>query len=198
MPSSVETTSTHRSHFPGEVTGDSGESDGSGLALGAALPAALIVLLLLLATWWEGAFDLQDWAPLAAFALLALAALVANGGAVLPRGWAVAGMAGIWGLAAWGLLSTSWSDSAALSLEGATRNALYAALVTLPLTAIPGRREVRLVGWALVGGLGAIALVTLGPSTWSGRTSSWPVASMPRCATATRRHACSPSPSGRS
>ena len=121
----------------------------------------MAALLLVLATWWQGAFDLQHWAPLAAFALAALATTLLAGGALRPTRWSMVAIGGIWGLAAWGLLSAIWAPSAERAFEGAGRTLLYAALVTVPLATVPGRRAIGWIGHALVAGLGAIALATL-------------------------------------
>src|SRR5829696_7792188 len=112
-----------------------GSSLGGALA-GAAAPAVL-AFLLLLATWFDGAFDLRYWAPLA---VLGLAALVAASGAVwIERGPRLVAVIAFWAFAAWTLLSATWAESSALAWEGACRTILYAALVTIAM-AVPGRR----------------------------------------------------------
>src|SRR5829696_3920206 len=114
-----------------------GSSLGGALA-GAGAPAVL-AFLLLLATWFDGAFDLRYWAPLAVLGLAALAAASATGGVRIERGPRLVAVIALWGLATWTLLSASWAESSALAWEGACRTILYAALVTIAM-AVPGRR----------------------------------------------------------
>jgi len=126
-----------------------------------ALPAAFAALLVVLATWQDGAFAVRHWAPPALFALVVLAVL--NGaGALAARSRPVqVALAALWGLAGWIALSALWSESPAGAWEQANRTVLYAALVSLALTAVLGRREGRLVAGVLVGGVVVVALMTL-------------------------------------
>jgi tetratricopeptide (TPR) repeat protein/uncharacterized membrane protein YgdD (TMEM256/DUF423 family) len=125
-------------------------------------PLAVIALLLLLATVQDGAFDLRYWAPLTLLVLVVLAAMVFGDGLRLPRSRAViVVLAAIWGFAAWDLLSAAWADSAARAWEGGARTLLYAALVTVGLTALPDRRQRSWLGLGLVLGVTAIGVVTL-------------------------------------
>jgi O-Antigen ligase len=126
-----------------------------------ALPAAFAALLVVLATWSNGAFEVRYWAPPALFVLVVIACL--NGaGAVASRTRPVqVALAGIWGLAAWTLLSALWSEAPGGAWEQTNRLILYAALVSLALTAVPGRREGRVVAAVLVGGVAVVALMTL-------------------------------------
>lgn len=127
----------------------------------AAAPVALLVLLLLAATFFEGAFDVRHWAPVALFALVFLAALRLTGGMQpVSRPVAVA-LAAIWAFAGWSLLSATWSDSPETAWEGGALAVLYAALVTVGLVAVPGARQMRALGYGLVGGLAVLAVVTL-------------------------------------
>ncbi len=126
-----------------------------------ALPAAFAALLVVLATWQNGAFEVRHWAPPALFALVVLAVL--NGaGAVAARSRPVqVALAALWGLTGWIALSALWSESPAGAWEQANRAVLYAALVSLALTAVLGRREGRVVAAVLVGGVTVVALMTL-------------------------------------
>jgi len=126
-----------------------------------ALPAAFAALLIVLATWWDGAFAVRYWAPPALFALVVLAVLNAAG-AVVPRSLPLrVGLAALWGLALWIAVSALWSDSPGGAWEAANRMVLYAALASLAMTAVPGRREARLVATVLVSGVAVVSLLTL-------------------------------------
>jgi O-antigen ligase len=126
-----------------------------------ALPAAFAALLIVLAVWLNGAFEVRYWAPPALFVLVVLA--VVNGaGVVAARSRPVqVALAALWGLAGWIALSALWSESPAGAWEEANRTVLYAALVSLALTAVLGRREGRLVAAVLVGGVSVVAVITL-------------------------------------
>lgn len=127
----------------------------------AAAPAALLALLLLAATFYEGAFDVRHWAPVALFALVLLIALRV-GDATRPVGRpAVVALAAIWAFAGWSLLSATWAESQAMALEGGGVAVLYAALATVGLVAVPGPRQMRAIGYGLVAGVTLIAVVTL-------------------------------------
>lgn len=126
-----------------------------------ALPAALLVLLLLLAGLYDGAFDVRHWGPVALFGLLLLAAMLFRAGVPpVSRPVAVA-LAGIWGLAAWTLASTAWAASPGLAFEGAGRVLLYAAAVSVALVAVPTPREMRTIGAIVIGGVTLVAALTL-------------------------------------
>ena len=127
----------------------------------AALPVALLCLLMLVAIFYEGAFDVRHWAPVALFALVLLAALCLTGGTRPVSRPAAVALAAIWALAAWSLLSATWAESSALALEGGGLAVLYAALATVGLVAVPGARQMRAIGYGLVGGVTLIAVVTL-------------------------------------
>ena len=127
----------------------------------AAAPAALLAVLLLAATLFDGAFDVRHWAPVALFALVLLAAtLLAGGARPVSRPIKVA-LAAIWGFAAWTLLSAAWAESPALAWEGGALAVLYAALVTVALVAVPGPRQMNMIGAGLIGGVVLLAVVTL-------------------------------------
>ncbi|HEV2074823.1 MAG TPA: hypothetical protein VGR10_01130, partial [Thermoleophilaceae bacterium] len=115
----------------------------------AAAPAALLALLLLVATFFEGAFDVRHWAPLALFGLVVLGGVHLTG-AHRPVSRPVA-------LA----LAAVWAASAEQALEGGAQAVLYASLVSVAVLAVPGPRQMRAIGAMLVGGVAAIAVVTL-------------------------------------
>lgn len=89
------------------------------------------------------------------------------------------------GFALWSLLGVAWADAPGRAVEGAGRNLLYAALVSLPLLTLPERRSAVRMAWTLTAGLAAVVLLTFGNALADGPGSSSPVASMTRSATAT-------------
>jgi O-Antigen ligase len=123
----------------------------------AALPTLVAAALLLIASWANGAFQLRSWGPLAIFALVALA--VSRGSGV--RGPAVGMAVAMWVFAGWSALSVLWADVPSAALEGGARNALYAALVSLPLLTLPDRAWAVRTAKGLTAGLGALVLGTL-------------------------------------
>jgi hypothetical protein len=125
-------------------------------------PAGFVLFVLLLATAFDGGFDLRQWAPPAVFAVVALAAIAARGGGVPLGPWGLVTVGGAWGLATWSVLSATWATSAGDALEGAGRDVLYAAVITLPLVAIPHRRALRFAGGGVIVGITALAIGTLG------------------------------------
>lgn len=127
----------------------------------ATVPAGLVAVLLVVATLYDGAYDVRHWAPVALFTLVMLAALSVRGATHRLSAPLVVALAAIWALCGWTFLSVLWADSAELALEGAGRMALYAALVTVALVAVPGAREMRAVGSVLVGGIVGVAVLTL-------------------------------------
>jgi tetratricopeptide (TPR) repeat protein len=125
--------------------------------------ALLLGVLLLVSTWWDGAFDLRYWAPLAIFAVAMLFAAVVLGDFPLPRSTPLrVALASIWGLVAFAALSAMWSESPALAWEGAARSVLFAAAFTLAVAA-GGRARGRLGALLAVGvvAIAALALVRL-------------------------------------
>src|SRR6201999_3175377 len=118
----------------------------------AALPTLIAAALLLIASWANGAFQLRSWGPLAIFALVALAVSRSNG----LRGAALAMVGAMWAFAAWSTLSVLWADQPPAALEGGARNALYAALVSLPLLTLPDRAWAVRMAKGLTAGLGAL------------------------------------------
>src|SRR3954447_15955079 len=70
-------------------------------------PAALTVLMLL-ATWYNGAFALRRGAPVALCPLGLVAAAAGRGALHAPERAARVALAGIWGFAAWTLASSLW------------------------------------------------------------------------------------------
>ena len=118
-------------------------------------------MFLLVATWYQGAFAVRYWAPVALLALAVLTAAAATGAISVPERATRIALGGIWALAVWSLLSALWADSPGRAIEGGTRTILYAALFTVPCALIAnGRRAARVGAW-LVAGLGAVAAVTL-------------------------------------
>lgn len=126
-----------------------------------AAPLLLVGLLVLVAVWWDGAFDMRYWAPLTLLALAVLCALTLAGIISLPeRGPLAVSLAAIWAFGAYTMLSAAWSESAADAWEGAARTTFYAALFTLAVLAPAMPRGRRWVGAGLVFGVVAIGLVT--------------------------------------
>jgi O-Antigen ligase len=125
-------------------------------------PAGLIALLLVLATVEDGAFDVRYWVPLALFVLVITVTMLLGGAIRIPRSPSLrVALAAIWGFAAWTLLSAAWAESAAAAWEGGARTCLYAALITVGLTALPDRRQRGWLGVGLVAGVSVLAVVTL-------------------------------------
>jgi O-antigen ligase/polysaccharide polymerase Wzy-like membrane protein len=126
-----------------------------------AAPLLLVGLLVLVAVWWDGAFDMRYWAPLTLLALAVLCALTLAGTISLPeRGPLAVSLAAIWAFAAYTMLSAAWSESAADAWEGAARTIFYAALFTLAVVAPAGPRGRRWVAAGLVFGVVAIGIAT--------------------------------------
>lgn len=127
----------------------------------AAAPAAVVALLLVIATVYDGAFDVRHWAPVALFALVFLASARIAGGSLPVSRPVLVALVAIWALAAWSFMSISWAESRALALEGAGRTALYAGVATVALVTVPGARQMRAIGTALITGIVALAVITL-------------------------------------
>jgi O-Antigen ligase len=125
-----------------------------------AAPVAVVALLLLIATWSDGGFDVRYWAPIAVLTLAFVVSSLLAGGLRIDRGPLAVAVAALWALTAWAALSALWAESPALAWEGAARTALYAALVTLVAT-LPGRRQALRVGCGIVAGVAVIAVITL-------------------------------------
>lgn len=127
-----------------------------------AAPAAFVVGLLLLATAFQGAFELRHWGPPAIFGLLLLATILAvGGGAPVKRTWLAVLLTGIWGLAAWTLLSAVWSPAPSEAWEAGARTMLYAVLVTVPAITLWDATSLRIAGYAVIVGIAGIAVITL-------------------------------------
>lgn len=127
-----------------------------------AAPAVFVLVLLLLATVFHGAFYLRDWGPPAVLVLGTLVALQLGGGGLpLSSRWVMAMLTGIWGFAGWTLLSATWSASPSSAWDGAAHGIFYAALVTIPIVLVPRQRVLELLGLGLIVGIALIAVIIL-------------------------------------
>ncbi len=161
-------------------------------------PTVLVLALLLLATAYAGAFNVAQWAPPTMFVLLMLITLLLCGGTHrLPDRWLALALAGAWGLAGWAALSALWSGAPGAALEGAGRQAMYAAILTLSLVAVGDVRSLRMAGRGVVGGIALIGLYTLARMLIDGPSIFLAGGSTVRSNTATPRLCCSASPTGR-
>src|SRR3954469_24284617 len=127
-------------------------------AVFAVAPVAVALVLLSIAVLSNGAFALRQWGPIAFFGLVTLAFAPRN----RLRGAALAMVAATWGFALWSLLSVTWADAPGRAVEGAGRNLLYAALVSLPLVTLPDRRSGVRMAWTVTAGLAAVVILTFG------------------------------------
>ncbi len=75
--------------------------------------------------------------------------------------WGLVTVGAIWCFALWSALSAAWATSPGDALEGSGRDVLYAAIVSLPLVAVPHRRALRLAGLGVIVGIGLLAVGTL-------------------------------------
>lgn len=126
-----------------------------GLLEGALVSA--VALAVGLSPFFYGFYDLSTWGPIALLLLAVLLGLVVARPAV-PRPAALAALAGLVGLWAWSLVSTSWAESADQAVTEANRWMLYAALLATLLLLLRDDRLGRLllgVATALVAALGA-------------------------------------------
>jgi hypothetical protein len=127
-----------------------------------AVAVGFVVLLLLLATTSQGAFAVSRWAPLALLALAVLiGALITHGRVAIMSRATVVALVGIWGLAAWSLLSMLWADSKVDAWVAGNQGILYAAIVTVPVMLPMSRRALATAGWAVAVGIGLIGVYTL-------------------------------------
>lgn len=149
--------------MPGSLAAGSGDvEDVSGKSGAAIPPIAFVLLLLLVATMFQGAFAVRQWAPLALFVLVALAAASLAGGAVLIRSSvALVALGGLWAFAGWSVLSVLWADAPQDALESSLRDCLYAGVFTLPLVTTVRPESLRQAGGFLIAGLGLLAFGTL-------------------------------------
>jgi hypothetical protein len=128
----------------------------------ATVAVGFVILLLVLATTSQGAYDISRWTPLGLFVLaILIGALVVPGRLVLRSRAAIVALCGIWGLAIWSLLSMLWAQSAGDAFIAADRMMLYAAVSTLPFVLPLPRRSLALAGWAVTAGIGVIAVIVL-------------------------------------
>jgi hypothetical protein len=126
-------------------------------------PTVFVLALLVLATAYAGAFYVDQWGPPALFILLLLITFILRGGAArLPDRWVALALAGAWGLAAWAAASAAWGGSPGAALEGAGRQVMYAAILTLPFVAVGDLRALRVAGRGVVCGIVLIGLYTVG------------------------------------
>ena len=128
------------------------------------VPAAFVVVLLVVATSYEGAFAISRWGPLALLVLaVLLGALIAARGklARAPSASVIVLVASIWLLAGWSLLSMIWAQSSGDAFVAGDRMILYAAITTLPFVLPLSLRALVATGWSITLGVGAIALYVL-------------------------------------
>jgi O-Antigen ligase len=131
-------------------------------------PTIFVLALLVLATAYAGAFDVDQWGPPTLFILLMLLTFILRGAAArLPDRWVGLTLMGAWGLAAWAATSAVWAAAPGAALEGAGRQLMYAAILTLPFVAVGdrseiGQRALRVAGRGVVCGIVLIALYTVG------------------------------------
>jgi hypothetical protein len=124
------------------------------------LAVVLPVALLLVAAWYQGAFAVRHWAPVAVLALVILSVAAWRGGLRVSERATRAAVGALWALASWALLSALWAESPSGAVEGAARIALYAALFTIAATLVTGGRGAARLGAVAALGVGAIAVVT--------------------------------------
>ena len=126
-------------------------------------PTVLVLALLLLATAYAGAFDVAEWAPPTLFILLMLLTLLrARRRAAAAGSMARAGARGRLGTGRPGRrCRRPGRRPPGAALEGAGRQAMYAAILTLPLVAVGDLRSLRVAARGVVGGIALIALYTL-------------------------------------
>ena len=128
----------------------------------ATIAVAFAVLLLVLATTSQGAYQISHWAPLALLMLAALiGALLAHGGMAFRSRARVRGCRGIWALALWSMLSMVWAKSSGNAFLAGDRMVLYAAIATLPFAFPLARRSLAAAGWSITVGIAAIAVYVL-------------------------------------
>lgn len=119
---------------------------------------ALVVALLLIGTWFDGAFDVADWAPIALIALAAVAVLGLGGRfSVSAHGFGL--LLALFGI--WTLVSTLWSDSPSAGVESGARYLFYGALALAVVATLPRRVTAVQFGRFVLLGYGALAGVTL-------------------------------------
>lgn len=126
----------------------------------ATAPLLLTGLLILVAIWWDGGFDMRYWAPLTILSLALLAALALAGTLSLPRGALGLAVVAIWAFVGFTFLSAAWSPSAADAWEGAARATFYAAVFTLAVAAPATGRGASWTGAGLVLGVVVTALIS--------------------------------------
>ena len=153
-----QTLTRETAHLPTQAP--EGAGAGEAVSLLTLFPAGFVALMLVLATSWDGGFEVRYWAPPALFALVVIAVVCAMGAVVPASAPLRVAVASIWGLAAWLTLSALWSETPGGAWEGGNRALLYAALVSIAVGTVT-RRGARVVGLALMAGVGVISALTL-------------------------------------
>ncbi len=126
------------------------------------LGVAFVLVVLMLATTAQGAYQISRWAPLALLVLAVLiGALLARGGLMVHSKAAVVAISSIWLLAGWSLLSMIWAQSPGDAFAAGDRMVLYAAITTVPFALPLSLRSLVAAGWSLTVGVGAIAVYVL-------------------------------------
>jgi hypothetical protein len=120
-----------------------------------------LAVLLLTATWFNGAFALRHWGPVALLALVTAAASAWSGVLRVPRGAPQVAVGAIFVLAAWALLSAVWAESPSRALEGGARTLLYAVLFLMALATPRDAAGAARLSVLVMTGVGAIAGITL-------------------------------------
>src|SRR5919106_3123175 len=87
------------SNAPRENTARSVAENGRPSTLLQLGPAAVVAVMLLLATLFDGAFDLRHWGPVGILALVMLGVLLAAGAVARPPGPVAVALAAMWGVA---------------------------------------------------------------------------------------------------
>src|SRR5712691_9900916 len=105
----------------GSVTGSPGLLEISrrpgAAAVARALPLAAFVVGTCVLAWRRGSIAAADWLPWAVLGALVLATVLLSGTAVRPTRVALAGLAGLVGLAVWATISLAWSPEPQLARD---------------------------------------------------------------------------------
>ena len=117
----------------------------------------MVLVLLFICLPLDGAFALRNWGPIAVLVLVVLACAHRR----RLGGWPLIAVASAWAFAGWTLLSAVWSQSPGLAVEGAALALLFAGIVAVVLTTLPGQATAVRLGALGLAGLGLTVLVTL-------------------------------------